>query len=243
LNLTHLTQTTIYKDAVLPDALLIKNPMVVINSASHLKGEGEETGELHRGYYNFTEAKTIVEVLSTLVQRVSDITALDVGICAPYKLQVAHIRKLIQERTWPKRFSSDQIMIATADAFQGSERKYMFVSIVRTSTHGLAFAVSLKRINVVLSRSNTASFVFINVNVLGGVIQQPKTVREDVREGLSTLRDLIDWQREQGNVYDLRSWPEMFKSQVSQTLVTQQYDTKKKEWWEHLYYVTLRRRV
>ena len=78
--------------------------------------ESSKTGELNRGYCNLTEAVATVDVRGKLVQQVSDIVvALDIGICAPYKLQVAHIRKLIQARTWPKGFSSDQILIATAD--------------------------------------------------------------------------------------------------------------------------------
>jgi hypothetical protein len=77
--------------------------------------ESSKTGELNRGYCNLTEAVATVDVMGKLVQQVSDILALDIGICAPYKLQVAHIRKLIQARTWPKGFSSDQILIATAD--------------------------------------------------------------------------------------------------------------------------------
>ena len=79
------------------------------------KRESSKTGELNRGYCNLTEAVATVDVMGKLVQQVSDILALDIGICAPYKLQVAHIRKLIQARTWPKGFSSDQILIATAD--------------------------------------------------------------------------------------------------------------------------------
>jgi len=237
-----------HEDSVLPEALLIKNPIVIINSASTglagRNGEGEETHEIGRGYYNITEAVTIVNVLSNLTQQVLGILASEVGICAPYKLQVAHIRKFVQAQTWPKGFDSDQILIATADAFQGSERKYMFVSIVRTSTHSLTFAISLKRINVVLSRSSTASFVFVNVNVFGRTIQ-PKKARKDVLEGLSMLWKLIDWQKQIDNVYDLKTWHEMFKTPVTQTLLIQcdKEEMRIKERWERLYYVTLRRRV
>lgn len=59
------------------------------------------------------------------------------------------IQDIMRERQWPTGFKIDQMLIATADAFQGSERKFMFVSTVRTSYHGLNFAASLRRVNVI----------------------------------------------------------------------------------------------
>ena len=89
-----------------------------------------------------------------------------------------------------------------------------------------------------------------------------KSSRKETSEGLSTLRNLINWQREISNVYDLTTWPNMFKRLATQNLLIQcgttevevqnsiiQGDTpeakakRDKGRWEQLYYVTWRRRV
>ena len=119
-----------HSERPLPEGLSISNPIVIIDSSSvsSRRGEGEETAVPQRGYYNQTEADIIVDMVEQLLRCIPGITAVCIGISAPYKMQIITIQERMRIReTWPLGFKVDQILIATADAFQGSEREFMFV--------------------------------------------------------------------------------------------------------------------
>ena len=117
----------------------------------------------------------------------------------------------MRERQWPTGFKIDQMLIATADAFQGPERKFMFVSTVRTSYHGLGFAASLRRVNVILSRGSVATFVVSNGRVFGRRDLRPdRKHKVDTREGIEALQRLFEWQHSLDNVYTLDTWRKVF---------------------------------
>ena len=242
-----------YKERPVPVGLLIKNPIVVVDSTALSKkpGEGEETQVPQRGYYNKTEAETIVEMVAQLLQCLPETKAAAIGISAPYKMQIAQIRDLMGVRkSWPPGFKPDQVLIATVDAFQGSERNFMFVSTVRSSYHGLNFAASLKRINVILSRGIIATFVISNSRVFGrsDLRVQGRKHPQDVKEGLEALQRLFKWQNQLENVYNLDTWRRIFSTPnhkvmtMSEESITLRRD-KCKTSWEKLYYESWRRNI
>ena len=242
-----------YKERPVPAGLLIKNPIVVVDSTAVSKkhGEGEETQVPQRGYYNNSEAETIVEMVAQLLQCLPETKAKAIGISAPYKMQIAQIRDLMGVRkSWPPGFKPDQVLIATVDAFQGSERDFMFVSTVRSSYHGLNFAASLKRINVILSRGIIATFVVSNSRVFGrsDLRVQDRKHPQDVKEGLEALQRLFKWQNQLENVYSLDTWRRIFSTpnhkvmMMSKESITLGRD-KCKTSWEKLYYESWRRNI
>ena len=79
---------------------MIKNPLVVVDSstAGRRRGGGEETPILNRGYYNKTEAETIVEMVEQLLRCIPKTMATSIGISAPYKLQVLQIQDMMRAR-------------------------------------------------------------------------------------------------------------------------------------------------
>ena len=167
------------------------------------------------------------------------------------KMHIAQIRDLMGVRkSWPPGFKPDQVLIATVDAFQGSERNFMFVSTVRSSYHGLNFAASLKRINVILSRGIIATFVISNSRVFGrsDLRVQDSKYPQDVKEGLEALQRLFKWQDQLENVYNLDTWRRIFStpnhkvmmmSEESITLGRDKCNTS----WEKLYYESWRRGI
>jgi len=242
-----------YKERPVPVGLLIKNPIVVVDSTAVSKkhGEGEETQVPQRGYYNKTEAETIVEMVAQLLQCLPETKATAIGISAPYKMQIAQIRELMGVRkSWPSEFKQDQVLIATVDAFQGSERNFMFVSTVRSSYHGLNFAASLKRINVILSRGIIATFVISNSRVFGrnDLRVQDSKYPQDVKEGLGALQRLFQWQNQLENVYNLDTWRRIFSTPSHKVMMMSEESIilerdKCKTSWEKLYYESWRRNI
>ena len=97
-----------HKERPIPAGLLIKNPIVIVDSSAVSKrpGEGEETQVPQRGYYNETEAETIVEMIAQLLQCLPETKAVAIGISAPYKMQIAQIRDMMGVRkSWPQGLS------------------------------------------------------------------------------------------------------------------------------------------
>ena len=144
----------------------------------------------------------------------------------------------------------DQVLIATVDAFQGEERDFMFVSTVRSSYHGLNFAASLKRINVILSRGSIATFVVSNSRVFGRGDLRPLDSKypQDTKEGLEALQRLFKWQNKLENVYTLDTWRRMFPSPNHKIMTVGEEDIvmwqdKCKTSWEKLYYESWRRSI
>ena len=101
------------KELPLPTGLLIKNPIVLVDSSSigRKRGEGEETQIINRGFYNSTEAATIVDMVEQLVRCIPGTIATDIGISAPYKMQIGQIQDMIRARQWPTGFKLDQLVI------------------------------------------------------------------------------------------------------------------------------------
>ena len=123
----------------------------------------------------------------------------------------------------------------------------MFVSTVRTSYHGLKFAASLRRVNVILSRGSVATFVISNGRVFGRRDLQPDQKHKiDTREGIEALQRLFEWQRRLDNVYTLDTWRKVFGDPISQinTISNDAYkgltEGESKGKWEKLYYETWR---
>jgi hypothetical protein len=205
---------------------LIKNPIVIVDSVGQRGGEDEETKvKRYRSHKGATPTG----------QRGYSQGATSIGINAPYKMQILLIQDLMGTRgPWPPEFKLDQVLIATADAFQGSEREFMFVSTVRTSYHGWKFTASLRRINVILSRGSIATFVTSNSRVFGrSDLGTGQKYKPDAKEGLEALQRLFERKSELRNVYTLDTWRRMFEGLVYQvTIVKEDIVSKLEDNWK-----------
>lgn len=111
-------------------------------------------------YVNRAEADQIVERLRTLdaaiskdfVQPPTGSNSLDVLVLAPYRSQVAHLRRRLAR----ERFLHLQLSIETVDAVQGREADMTFFSVTRSNREksmGFLGPDYWRRINVALSRA------------------------------------------------------------------------------------------
>lgn len=111
-------------------------------------------------YVNRAEANQIVERLRTLdaalhkgfVRPPNGSSSLDVLVLAPYRSQVAHLRRRLAR----ERFLHMQLSIETVDAVQGREADMTFFSVTRSNKErsmGFLGPDYWRRINVALSRA------------------------------------------------------------------------------------------
>merc|ERR1719272_1969068 len=82
------------------------------------------------------------------------IQAKDIGIISPYGAQVTEIRGWLPQNV--KAVSQ----VSTVDAFQGSEREVMLLSLVRANKRGdVGFVADWRRLNVALTRAKVLCIV------------------------------------------------------------------------------------
>ena len=100
------------------------------------------------------EVKIIIDILSEMINNGVDIN--DIGIIAPYRAQVASIRRGIEQSAVFNSFESKleiKKLVDTVDRFQGDERDVMMFSLSLTSQEIGSILEDVRRINVAISRA------------------------------------------------------------------------------------------
>jgi DNA replication ATP-dependent helicase Dna2 len=106
------------------------------------------------------EARAVREVVAGLLAR--GIQQQDIGIIAPYRAQVANIRRHLfasdPDTAWQALSSNTPLSIDTVDRFQGGERLVIIISFATTSEPDLEsqrreFLINPNRLNVALTRA------------------------------------------------------------------------------------------
>jgi len=132
----------------------------------HIKGTEQKRAAGHT-YYNIEEAEAAAKQVKLLTN--SGLDPKDIGIIAAYSGQVKEIRQQVQ------RLDIDavhQVAINTVDAFQGSEREAIIVSLVRSNPKGSSGFLTIpgegpRRLNVALTRGRKRLVVIGDWNTLG----------------------------------------------------------------------------
>tara|TARA_Y100000588_G_scaffold393231_1_gene508160 strand:- start:11775 stop:15332 length:3558 start_codon:yes stop_codon:yes gene_type:complete len=106
------------------------------------------------------EVEIITDILNNLIQ--CGVSPENIGIIAPYRAQVAEIRRSIEEKLHEAFFSSNQgnRIVDTVDRFQGDERDIIIFSLCLLHKDIPRIYQDTRRINVAISR---AKFKFIGV--------------------------------------------------------------------------------
>lgn len=124
-------------------------------------------------FWNVAEAEKVADIVESLVtsKRVKCL-ATDIGVMAPFRQQVLHIRALLRERDF---FS---VRVGTVDDYQGQEEKIVIVSTVLSATTTSSKLSKLawhphiglmnnpKRFNVATSRGKALAIFVGNPNVI-----------------------------------------------------------------------------
>ncbi len=100
---------------------------------------------------NPTEARLVALIVN---ERLKDLSAADIGVITPYAAQVTEITQVLSERV----DEGGRITVDTIDAFQGSERAAIVISLVRSNSDGELGFLGRKpdgprRLNVALTRA------------------------------------------------------------------------------------------
>ena len=91
-------------------------------------------------WFNALEAITVVHYIKQLLDdRSFGLSPADIGIITPYLRQVRKIRSLLTTTISRRYYDTSLLKIGTVEEFQGSERKVIIISTVRSQQISLAF--------------------------------------------------------------------------------------------------------
>jgi superfamily I DNA and/or RNA helicase len=132
--------------------------------------EGEDRREGNStSWFNSEEATIVKHYVELLVKgtRTNRCNPEDIGIVTPYHKQVQKIRQLMKAKSYDTK-------VGSVDEFQGSERRVIIISTVRSTVdhiqfdkkHRLGFVANEKRFNVAITRAQALLIVIGNPYVL-----------------------------------------------------------------------------
>jgi DNA replication ATP-dependent helicase Dna2 len=146
----HIPTTT--QASMIETALDPKFPLVFLDTKDPLEFAGTKQSN--------AEARTVRAIVAELLAR--GIQQQDIGIIAPYRAQVANIRRHLfasdPDTSWQALSSDTPLSVDTVDRFQGGERLVMIISFATTTEPELEsqrrkFLINPNRLNVALTRA------------------------------------------------------------------------------------------
>uniref|UniRef100_A0A7E4VEQ3 RNA helicase n=1 Tax=Panagrellus redivivus TaxID=6233 RepID=A0A7E4VEQ3_PANRE len=115
---------------------------------------GEEAGGDSR--FNLAEVDVVVRYVQKLLRETPDLDPSEIGIISPYKEQGRRLTTALR--------NYDGITIDTVEKFQGSERRVIIMSTIRT--RGLGFVDEIRRFNTAITRARELLIVVGHPNAL-----------------------------------------------------------------------------
>ncbi|KAG0436816.1 Regulator of nonsense transcripts 1 like protein [Dictyocoela muelleri] len=118
----------------------------------------EEVSSSGTSFLNQSETECVAQIINFLLKR--NINPQNIGIITPYEGQRVNIARKLSSI-----FSSDNLAIdvSNVDAFQGREKDYIIVSLVRSNTYqGIGFVSDKRRLNVALTRAKRGLIIIGN---------------------------------------------------------------------------------
>lgn len=115
---------------------------------------------------SFAEAKVVQYIIEALLKR--DVKAQKIGVIAPYRAQVALIRRQLAQKFSNELLDTSKL-VNTVDRFQGGEREVIIISFATThvpTEKRLEFLTDPHRLNVALTRAKTKLILVGNVPTL-----------------------------------------------------------------------------
>ncbi len=177
--ISHFASRTFYEGRLRPHDSVANAMLELVEPTMRLDGESPSTlraidplqpmvfldvrGELEGIKTSNAEARAVREVVAGLLTR--GIAPRDIGIIAPFRAQVANLRRhLLDEREqseWPAPLNGinlKEMSIDTVDRFQGGERQVIIISFATTATPEIESQLrehltNPNRLNVALTRA------------------------------------------------------------------------------------------
>lgn len=123
-------------------------------------------------YSNQKEADFIIRHLKKMVNYIienksaSFLSALSIGIIAPYSGQIRYLKQKIEEEEALMKIEN-AISVNTVDGFQGQEKDIIYMSLVRSNDQGdIGFLRDEKRMNVAITRAKKKLVIIGDGNTL-----------------------------------------------------------------------------
>ncbi|MCB0550178.1 MAG: AAA family ATPase, partial [Phaeodactylibacter sp.] len=114
-------------------------------------GFEEKVQEKYQSRYNPEEFFILREHLYLLKSAFNDAPLPSIAIISPYREQVLHMQKAIEEDAG---LAGLPLSINTIDGFQGQERDVVYISLVRSNGKGeIGFLKDYRRMNVAMTRA------------------------------------------------------------------------------------------
>ncbi|KAK8860807.1 Regulator of nonsense transcripts 1-like protein [Tritrichomonas musculus] len=121
--------------------------------------KGKEKKVFGTSYRNIKEAEVVERLVNNFKK--NRISSKDLGVITPYHGQVHILRKKIEKLDYPG------LRISSVDTFQGSERDFIILSLVRTNKLGkFGFLPDKHRINVSLTRARKGLIIVGNFSAI-----------------------------------------------------------------------------
>uniref|UniRef100_A0A914QS63 DNA2/NAM7 helicase-like C-terminal domain-containing protein n=1 Tax=Panagrolaimus davidi TaxID=227884 RepID=A0A914QS63_9BILA len=148
----------------------------------HSVKSGIEEATTTKSRRNLAEVDVVVKYVNLCLQQ--QIKEKDIGIIAPYKFQAEKIRSCLK--------NNPEVTVATVERFQGSERRVIIISTVRTSGD-LRFVTDNLRINTTITRAKHLLIIVGNEECLKTDSTWKKIINfcADNRSFINSFRDEI----------------------------------------------------
>lgn len=125
------------------------NPLVFIDTAGC--GFEEKVQPQYQSRYNPEEFLILREHLYQLTQAYPESPMPSIAIISPYREQVLHMQRMIEEDVMLALFP---LSVNTIDGFQGQERDVVYISLVRSNGKSeIGFLTDYRRMNVAMTRA------------------------------------------------------------------------------------------
>lgn len=125
----------------------------------------EEVSASGTSYLNRVEAAAVEKAVTHLLK--AGVGAEDIGVITPYEGQRAYVVSHFARMGPLRQDLYRDVEVASVDAFQGREKKYIIMSCVRSNEHqGIGFLSDPRRLNVALTRSRLGNIIIGNPKVL-----------------------------------------------------------------------------
>lgn len=125
----------------------------------------EEVSASGTSYLNRVEAAAVEKAVTHLLK--AGVGSEEIGVITPYEGQRAYVVSHFARMGPLRQDLYRDVEVASVDAFQGREKKYIIMSCVRSNEHqGIGFLSDPRRLNVALTRSRLGNVIIGNPKVL-----------------------------------------------------------------------------
>jgi len=117
--------------------------------------------KVHHSYQNVKECEFVINILKSF-SLLSNIDPNDIGVITPYRAQKLIIKEKLKD-SGIKDYR--RIKVSSVDAFQGSEKEYIIISVSKTQDfyNSKSFLKDFRRLNVALTRAKTCLIIVGNL--------------------------------------------------------------------------------